>query len=196
MGIKQLCLVPADSEQTPTDLRDLLLRLRKIGFMGDEYDFYGETRYRPGPDFLELIQFYDSHPIIHLEDVDGELVEVGATDSRNECEISFEEFGLTPEFLGGPGTLAPLCPQCGYEEKRVADMLSDWYPQKSEHKWVCPKCRIVRRVSNSFGLGARGRYGEIQSHHKSRCLRRGGADAPVTGGTVGDNRLCLGLLLL
>ncbi len=155
MSIKQLCLVPTDAEQTPTDLRDLLVKLREIGFMGDEYDFYGEIRYRPGQDFHELIQFYGSHPIIQLDFVNGELAPVGAIDSRNDCSIAFDEVGLTPEFLGGPCTLAPLCPQCGYEEEEWPDMLSDWYPQKSEHKWVCPKCRDTLRVYDlDWGYGA------------------------------------------
>ncbi|MBI5570497.1 MAG: hypothetical protein HY914_11170 [Desulfomonile tiedjei] len=146
MGIKQLCLVPSDAEDVPADLRALLASLREIGFMAEAFEFYDETHYSPGADFLRLVHFYDSHPIIRLKQVNGELVEDEIIDSRNACSISFAEVTLAPEFLGGACSIAPLCPKCGYSEEAWPDMLSAWYPQKSEHRWVCPNCQVSQRV--------------------------------------------------
>jgi len=146
MGRKQLCLVPSDAEQIPTDLQALLSGLREIGFVGGEFDFYDETRYRTGPGFLDLVHFYDSHSITRLDYVDGELVPVEVIDSRDDCAIILDEVTLTPEFLGGASTIAPLCPKCGHAEEEWGEMLNDWYYRKAEHKWVCPNCQAAHRV--------------------------------------------------
>jgi len=146
MGIKRLCLVPSDAEQIPVDLHALLTGLREIGFAGEEFDFYDETQYRPGPSFLDLVHFYASHPITRLDYVDGELVPVEVIDSRDECAIVLDEVTLTPEFLGGASTLGPLCPKCGHAEQEWGEMLDAWYHQKTEHRWVCPNCQAAHRV--------------------------------------------------
>jgi len=146
MGRKQLCLVPSEAEQIPADLQELLTGLREIGFVGDEFDFYDETQYRPGANFLKLVHFYASHPITRLKHVDGELVPVEVIDSRDDCAITLDDVTLTPEFLGGPCTIAPQCPKCGYAEEEWGEMLNDWYYRKAEHRWVCPNCQTEQRV--------------------------------------------------
>lgn len=83
MGIKRLCLVPSDAEDVPVDLRALLASLREIGFVAEAFEYYDETHYSPGADFLRLVHFYDSHPIIRLKQVNGEFVEDEIIDSRN-----------------------------------------------------------------------------------------------------------------
>jgi hypothetical protein len=146
MGTKRLCLVPSEAELVPADLAALLVGLREIGFIGEKLGYYDGTDFRPGADFLNLVHFNDSHPIIRLEHVDGELVPVEVVDSRNACSISFDEVTPAPEFLGGACTLAPLCPRCGYSEENWPDMLSAWYPQKAKYRWVCPSCHVSQLV--------------------------------------------------
>jgi len=90
-----------------------------------------ETRYRIGPGFLDFVHFYDSHTITRLDYVDGELVPVEVIDSRDDCAIIFDEVTLTPEFLGGASTIAPLCPKCGHAEEEWGEMLNDWYYRKA-----------------------------------------------------------------
>jgi hypothetical protein len=92
------------------------------------------------------VNFESSHPIIRLEEVEGELKPVETLDSRNCCYISFEQATPTPEFLGGPCTLDPICLDCGYSEEDWHLILDAWYPQKSEHRWTCPNCGKVQRV--------------------------------------------------
>jgi len=144
--MKELNLVPLDAELIPEDLQGLIASLGEVGFLGKAIGDPEETAYRTGPRFFEFVEFESSHPIIHLKNVNGELVPSEVTDSRDECTISFEEVGDSPEFLGGAPTEAPLCGKCGHVEEEWPDMISDWYPRKLEHRWICPNCRAVQRV--------------------------------------------------
>lgn len=147
MSRKQLFIVPDDPESVPSDLKVLLASLRELGLVGDEFDFCGETQYRQGPNFLNLVRFDSSHPIISLKHLNGQLVPVGTVDSRYECAISFDEMTPTPEFFGGgPCTIDPRCKECGYAEKGWPETLDDWYRRKSEHRWICHSCGHTQRV--------------------------------------------------
>ena len=71
MGIKELILVPEDAEVVPADTNTLRAFLRDIGFIGDAFEYFDETRYHPGEQFYDFIQFMSSHPIIYLEPENG-----------------------------------------------------------------------------------------------------------------------------
>ena len=53
MSRKQLYVVSSDAEAAPSDLRALLASLREFGLVGEEFDFYGDTQYRPGAEFSQ-----------------------------------------------------------------------------------------------------------------------------------------------
>jgi hypothetical protein len=146
VGIRQLCLVPSDAQDAPTDMSALLTGLREVGFMAEKFDLYGDAYYRPGPHCLKLVHFHDSHPVVRLKHKNGELVEDEIVDSRNDCSISFDVVTPAPEFLGGACTMDPLCSKCGHSEETWPDMMSDWYAQKSKHRWVCPNCQVSQSV--------------------------------------------------
>lgn len=146
VSIMQLNLVPSHAEAVPADLEALATGLRQVGFIGDAFDSYGETRFLPGPNFHAFVHFRSSHPVVRLAEVHGELVPVETIDSRDHCTIRFSEVTPTPEFLGGPPTEAPFCRSCGFAELDWPDVLTDWYPRKSQHRWVCPGCGVVQCI--------------------------------------------------
>ena len=140
MSINQLVLLPKDPVLEPPTKAALLDVLRAGGLIGDAFDYYGVTRYHPGPGFLNLFTFVGSQTIIELKLEQGRFVEGGRYDSRTRCMIDVPNYYDTIEFLGGGNIEDPLCPACGYEEKNWTDPLDGWCDHGPDYRWTCPVC--------------------------------------------------------
>ena len=146
MGIKELRLVPVAAEAVPHNIADLAVSLRQIGFLGDALGGSDPHQYHPGHEFHSCIEFASSHPIVMLEDQRGRLVPGEVIDSREACTIAFSTVSETPEFGGGPETIDPRCPTCGYIVTDWTDVLTNWWEDKTNHRWSCPNCGARQRV--------------------------------------------------
>ncbi|GAA5509350.1 hypothetical protein [Novipirellula caenicola] len=116
MSIHALSLHPAAPDFSPPP--DFADQLRILNFLGDEFDYFGDIRFRPGASFFDLIRFNRTHDVIELKTTDDGLTELPPQDSRNFVQIelsSSHETGLTC----GCNIRDPLCPVC-------AIPLGDW----------------------------------------------------------------------
>lgn len=140
MSTQQLILHPTDHRAGLDDLNLLINGLHEVGFLGEEFDLYGQTYYRMGKNFFDFITLRSSHTVVCLERTDDGLKQAGRVDSRDLCRISIEPVKDTAWFLGSAITESPLCPFCQHEIQDWGDMLGDWYEDKANYRWQCPQC--------------------------------------------------------
>ena len=146
MSDKILVLYPANPKAIVDDLESLIKSLQRFGFLGEAYEWYGETHYRPGPLFLRYITFLSSHEVIVIN---GGIDPASAprVDSRERVHISIPSPTSEPEFLGGANVLPPRCPKCGhYYQGDIIELLNAWYIDKENFRWHCPVCGTVFSV--------------------------------------------------
>lgn len=67
MSIHALALHPADSTYEPPP--DFTEQLRLLNFLGDEFDYFGDVRFRPGTSFFS----FDVHTMLTRFDDSGIL---------------------------------------------------------------------------------------------------------------------------
>jgi hypothetical protein len=95
MSIHALSLHSADPDFCPPP--DFADQLRLLNFLGDEFDYFGHVRFRPGASFFDLIRFERTHNVIELKPTDDGLTELPPQDSRNFVQIelsSSDETGV------------------------------------------------------------------------------------------------------
>ena len=127
-----LIIHPRDADRVPTDIAALKGVLTEIGFIGDSFEFNGQSHYKPGNQFLQLITFLGCSPVVSLG-------EPGAT-GKEFCHIHIGETSEGPTAYYGSNTKPPRCPSCGYREKEWHTTLDAWNAAKSNYLWQCPKC--------------------------------------------------------
>ncbi|WDQ18639.1 hypothetical protein [Rhodopirellula sp. P2] len=135
MSIHALSLHPADPAfRPPPDFAD---QLRLLDFLGDEFDYFGDVRFRPGTSFFDLIRFERTHNVIELKPSADGLTELPPQGSRNFVQIelsSSDETGVTC----GCNIRDPLCPVCANPLGDWGDLIGAWHDTNAQSN--CPDC--------------------------------------------------------
>lgn len=135
MSIHALSIHPAEPNWVP----DLSFEpfLRRVGFLGEVFDFYGTRCFRPGERFFDHIVFHHSHSVIELTPTEDGLVKSEPRDSRSFCRIELDT-GEKTGFLCGCNVRDPKCPACSYTIADWPEMLGNWFNENRD--WSCPEC--------------------------------------------------------
>jgi hypothetical protein len=140
MSDHKLVLHPTDPWASLANRAALIDELTTLGLLGEQYEWFGETHYKPGVEFLRLVEFDHSHTVIVMGDTPNGLQEVDRVDSREVCHLHLSDVSQEPEFRGVANTLPPLCPSCHYEPEEPFEIVGKWYENKASFLWVCPNC--------------------------------------------------------
>ncbi|MEW6737242.1 MAG: hypothetical protein AB1489_38510 [Acidobacteriota bacterium] len=139
MSYAKLILITVN-EKLEIDRIKLANKLWRAGFLGDEFESFGEKHYLPGRRFLQYIKCKNAMEAIELVGIlDGEPI----YSIRNKIEqylIQVTQAINEVEFLSGGNTIPPNCKYCQYEEKNWANVISEWYENKNAYFWICPLC--------------------------------------------------------
>ncbi len=127
-----LYLCPAKFDALPDDSSKLKSALRDEGFIGEPFDFNGETHYRPGPEFLSLITFLGCSPVIATEQHENA--------GEGFSHIAFQGPSATAQFISGDNLKTPRCPACGHRFEVWQPLIEAWQQQPETHHIDCPEC--------------------------------------------------------
>lgn len=141
MSLNSLVLYPSDPQTTFNDRTALIDICHHIGLIGESFDYYGDLHFRPGDNFLRLIDFIRSHTVVKLAPSDAGLAETGRMDSRFNCHLEIPEFKQEPKFWIGATERVPQCPHCAFHIDNFPEVLDRWFANKSGFSWECPICR-------------------------------------------------------
>jgi hypothetical protein len=141
MSDHKLVLHPIDPWTSLANQAALINELTALGLLGEQYEWFGETHYKPGADFLRLVEFSHNHTVVVMGDTPNGLQEVDCVDSREACHLHLSNVAPEPEFRGVANTLPPLCPSCHYEPEEPFEIVGKWYENKADFRWVCPHCK-------------------------------------------------------
>jgi hypothetical protein len=175
MSDNKLVLVPATPEADPPAAQVIERALRDVGLIGEATDKFGDTHYRAGPRFHDLIVFERSHPVVHLRDRPEGLERDGVSDSRTLCTVELPAPTPDVEWLGASDAEDPSCRRCGHSLHDWGDMLGDWLNDRASYVWSCPTCHHQSRPweldwRDTCGFGRYSvdiwhvRYGEARPH--------------------------------
>lgn len=126
-----LILHPEAADAAPDDSTALLQGLKELGFLGPQLEHDGgQTHYRPGEAFLQLITFLGCSPVVSL----GEPGKTGD-------EFAHIELALAPEpaFIVGDNAKPPRCPHCGARPPDWKAHIPEWRGAPRA-RWHCPEC--------------------------------------------------------
>jgi len=136
-----LVLYPTAPKAIVDDIKSLAKSLQRFGFLGEEYEWFGEIHYYPGSLFLKYITFLSSHKVIVINNPNTDPENAPRVDSWETAHISIPSPTPEPEFLGGVNVLPPRCPECGYYyQGDIIELLNAWYINKENFYWHCPRC--------------------------------------------------------
>lgn len=124
----------------PAPLQVLERALREVGLIGEATDYFGDTHYRPGPRFYDLVVFDRSHSVVNLRHGPTGLERDGVSDSRTLCTVELPPPTSDVEFIGAGDVADPSCPQCSHPRHDWGDMISEWFSDKANYAWSCPAC--------------------------------------------------------
>ncbi|EMI53027.1 hypothetical protein RSSM_05541 [Rhodopirellula sallentina SM41] len=124
MSIHALSLHPADPDFSPPP--DFADRLRLLNFLGEEFDYFGDVRFRPGSAFFELIRFDCTHNVIELKPTEDGLTELPPQDSRDFVQIELSSCDK-PGVTCGCNIRDPLCPVCATPAGDWGDLIGAWH---------------------------------------------------------------------
>ena len=141
MSLNKLILLPATPEATPPPAQVLERALRDVGLIGEATDHFGDTHYRAGPRFHDLIRFERSHPVVHLRHGRERLEQEGVTDSRMLCTVELPAPTPDVQWLGASDAEDPSSAKCGHNLREWGDMLGNWFHDRENYVWSCPTCR-------------------------------------------------------
>lgn len=127
-----LYLCPEEINFAPPDPSAVLDGLRDAGFIGEVFDFNGETHYRPGGEFISLITFLGCSPVITSAQSD--------TSGEGFSHIAFEGPLDTPRLVAGDNIKIPRCPACGYRFEDWQSLVTAWQQQPETWSFDCPEC--------------------------------------------------------
>jgi hypothetical protein len=189
MSDNKLVLIPATPEAAPPPGQVLERALREIGLIGEATNHFGDTHYRPGPRFHDLIVFERSHPVVHLRHGPEGLERDGVSDSRTLCTVELSAPTPEVEWLGGADMADPSCRLCGHSLRDWGDMLGDWFNDRAGYAWSCPACRRQSRPweldwQDTCGFGRcsvdiwQVHYGEARPHADLLEVLRATTQAP------------------
>ncbi len=125
-----LYLHPRDPYQS-FDTTAIAEVLRKIGFIGDRFEFRGAQHYKPGEEFLHLLTFLGCSPVVALG-------EPGLT-GEEFCHIEFTGVSEAPLFAAGDNVKVPRCRHCNQRIDDWQAMVESWRSQ-GIGQWSCPNC--------------------------------------------------------
>ncbi len=122
---------------TPDSILDLnqtrlISDLTDAGFIGESFDYHGQTHYKPGEEFLHLITFLGCSPVVSLG-------EVGTTGDEF-AHVQFSGPTSKAQFIGGENIKPIRCSQCGERDTTWREQLSQWLQQGEDGEWSCPHC--------------------------------------------------------
>ena len=129
MQANLLILHPSAADET-VQAETLLPALRDIGFIGETMDFQGESHYRPGEEFLQLVTFLGCSPVVSL----GEPGKTG----EEFCHIGLHAPTREPVLIAGANAKAPRCPFCRQPDGEWQRRISPGEPVRNA--WTCPHC--------------------------------------------------------
>jgi hypothetical protein len=137
MSIHALAIHPADPDYIPK--ADFVESLRGCGFLGESFDLFGTTCYRPGEKFFNLIDFKSSHSIIELTPTKEGFIESEPHDSRLSCDIELETDEV-PCISCGCNFQDPRCPTCTslLTIEEFHHLMDIWF--SSREPWLCSSC--------------------------------------------------------
>jgi len=138
MSDDKLILYPTNPFASIDNRNNFLNYLEGIGFIGETFQYFGETHHKPGTKFYEFIEFLNNWTAIILEDTGQGLEEVRREPNRLHCQIELTKVSSEPEIIASVYSLDPKCPFCGYEAKW--DFVNEWYYNKAHFRWICPNC--------------------------------------------------------
>lgn len=175
MSDNKLILVPATPAAPPPPPQVLERALLEVGLIGEATDYFGETHYRPGPRFHDLVVFDRSHPVVHLRHGPTGLEREGVSDSRTLCTVELPPPTPDVQLLGAGNIEDPSCSKCGHSLRDWGDMLGEWFGDQANYAWSCPACSHRSRPWDldwhyTCGFGRYSvdvwqvRYGEARPH--------------------------------
>ena len=139
-----LVLHPADPEATPRAVGALVAALQATGLAGAAFACAAQTRYLPGPRYLELVTFLGCSPFVQLEPPDGVADPCQALDRF--CHLSISDTGAQPRLRRTPTAPAPRCPSCRRPVEDWASLVADGALGVATAPWTCPGCGRASRV--------------------------------------------------
>jgi hypothetical protein len=145
MSDHKLILVPATPETTPPAAQVIERALREVGLIGETTNYFGDTHYRPGPRFYDLILFEQSHPVVSLRHGPKGLERDGVSDSRTLCTVELPAPTSTVQWFGAGHVTDPSCRKCGHCLHDWGDMLGEYFNDQTSYVWSCPTCRHQSR---------------------------------------------------
>jgi DNA-directed RNA polymerase subunit RPC12/RpoP len=139
MSANLLILHPKDPDANPADSESLIAMLQSLGFIDAPLEFEGNTHYRPGEDFLQLMTFLGCSPVVALG-------EPGLT-GEDFCHVAFEGPVAETQFFGGRNVKPPRCPACGHRYQQWSELISEWEAAKDTVQVSCPECGSVKPIT-------------------------------------------------
>lgn len=127
-----LYLCPKDALYVPPDPAGVVDALLQEAFIAETIEVDGETRYRPGEEFLSLLTFLGCSPVIAM----GEPGKTG----DEFCHIAIEGPLQRPRFVTGVNIKVPRCPSCGHRFDDWQATIHRWEAQSGNAEITCPEC--------------------------------------------------------
>lgn len=132
MSANQLILHPKNPDALPNDSESLIPVLQSLEFIDGTFEFEGNTHYRPGEEFLQLMTFLGCSPVVALG-------EPGLT-GEDFCHIAFDGPAEETRFIGGRNVKQPRCPSCGHRYAEWRGLINAWEANKEGALVTCPDC--------------------------------------------------------
>ena len=132
MSANLLILHPKSPDTIPSDSTGLVGMLQSLEFIDGTIEFEGNTHYRPGEDFLQLMTFLGCSPVVALG-------EPGLT-GEDFCHVAFQGPETQTVFIGGRNVKPPRCPTCGHRYQQWQELVSAWEHAGETYMPTCPDC--------------------------------------------------------
>lgn len=129
--MNQLILHPRDMNAAINEIA-ILDTLRDQRLIAENFIYQGNTHYRPGDNFLELMVFLGCSPVVALG-------EPGLT-GEDFCHVSLLPVTPDADFWHGNNIKAPRCPHCRKPQSDWQTLITQWKNTQHGYRHRCTEC--------------------------------------------------------